>query len=147
MVQMVDVSERILSATRSMLPTRLLKGAGVLGRLRRAGEICSGGFRRTCPPECQRSQFCAARERWIGLLNEYDPARLGYADAGSTLWLVETMTTRELSETGWTASVEYPERGTLKFGPKGQPWSELVEIGSSPEVWSEAVKIQGVFLT
>lgn len=142
----VTIEDKIAAAQRSILPGRLIKGAGVLGKLWRAGDVCAGGLRRACPPECLHGQFCAVREKWVGLLSEYDPDRLAYVDPDSPMFLVEVMTARELTETGWTVSIEYPGQGVVKFGAKGQPWPELQEIGSSSYVWGEVVKIQKVML-
>lgn len=107
------------------LPSRLLKGASVLGKLWRENIRCPGGWSSKCDcPSESRSKFCVGKLQFVKLATE-----VGRMITDGPLGLVEAMTPEEREATGLTVTLEYPELGKVKVGPKGDiPWKVYKDI-------------------
>lgn len=131
---MSSIQETIKERQRAMLPSRLLRGAEVIGTLRRTGQFCTGGWSPGC--SCSpKSDFCVAKERWIALYGEYaawkgvDTAWM-LSPATNRFALIEAMTVRQFEATGLTALVEVPFcEKPIRVGPKGTIWGTIVDLG------------------
>lgn len=156
---MSSAVEVIRQQEKAMIPTRLVRGAEILGRLWREGVRCLGEWSGACP--CvTKTDFCQVKESWLGLVKElvggppYDlPWNGGYVLSGTEGWLVlEAMTVRMVKATGLTLKIATPgERALLRVGPKGTDFGTLIDLAAiSPGPDQDAavdaiVKIQNVF--
>jgi len=110
--------------TQLPLAQRLIKGAGVLGRLYKSGERCARAWSMDCDCAEPLKDFCKAKRQWVKLFLE--SPRKGDVDFGEEFGLIESMTEAELEATGLMLTLEFPELGELKVGPGGQiPWKEF----------------------
>lgn len=114
-----------------MLPVeiRLVNGAKVLGQLYRAGGRCEEGW--ACGCSRKISKFCIAKGQWLALAIQ---ASRPLPDQDGPFALIEMMTPAEFDASGLTLTVELPEIGTVKIGPKGQmSMADLLTLAANPE--------------
>lgn len=124
----MDAADRIREIERAATSSRLLRGAEILGDLRRRGLFCSNGWRATCQCEPQ-SEFCLAKLRWVNLYVEFQ----GEVDAnlGTEFGVIEAMTVRQWHATKLTALVEVPfSRKPIRVGPRGTTWKTIVDLSA-----------------
>jgi hypothetical protein len=126
---------------------RLVKGAGVLGRLWREGGRCDSGWTGFC--RCSpKTDFCRAKTRWVSLLLDL---HLGWPydlTGEEEFAVVEAMTVTAFTASGLTAAVEVPgARRPLRFGRNGTIWKTLVDlaIANDPTAVEAVVKVQECF--
>lgn len=143
---MNEVEERIQEVQRATLSSRLLKGAEILGDLRRRGLFCSSGWSWACPcgPE---SDFCRAKRKWLDLYCELH----GEAGARWILYLsseftvIEAMTVRQWHATKLTAAVEVPfSKRPIRVGPRGTTWKTLADLSALQDTADYAPALQSV---
>lgn len=129
---MANVQEIIKAKQRAMLPTRLLRGAEVLGNLWRSGVRCSGGWGSAC--SCSpRVDFCEAKRRWIDLYCELqgDEEASWIRFNGGAFDVILAMSVRQFEKTGVTALVLVP--GTeipIRIGQDGTVWQTIHDLGA-----------------
>jgi hypothetical protein len=137
---MSTTEETIAAKQRAMIPSRLAKGAAVLGELWRSGVRCLGEWSGVCPCPTPTA-FCDAKGRWLGLLRDgwggppyVLPWNAPYELSGNESWLVlEAMSCRMFSATGLTARVATPgERALLRVGPRGTCFDTLLDLAAIP---------------
>lgn len=132
---------------RAMTPARLLKGAGVLGRIWRDGHRCAGGWSRGCGCAAP-TVFCQAKARWINLLDSLPPghAREWTRTNDGPLFAVEAMTVDEAEASGLTFFVLAADGRRFVFGgQRGTCWKTLRDLRKAPEAGDAVAKIQKVF--
>jgi hypothetical protein len=109
------------------LSERLIKGAGVLGRLFRQGKFCQNGWGQacTCP---QPTEFCLAKLKWISLALG-DPGR--DVLVSSPFYVLELMKCSEADALGLEVTVNFEGIGVISVGKGGQiPWGTLARYAS-----------------
>ena len=144
------VFERIEKARRAGLSGRLMKGAAALGELRRMGLFCSGEWSGTCP--CNpRSDFCDAKMRWLGLVEDLHGGPPWGLTGFEKFYLFEAMTTKQWDATRLTAKIMPPTgHDAILVGPRGTDWatvktlSDLYGTQDYPEALGAVVAIQKV---
>jgi len=130
---MSETEDRIQEVQRTALGSRLLKGAEVLGSLRRRGLYCSQGWQASCL--CQpQSNFCLAKIRWIELYCELrgEAAALWILLGSGEFGVIEAMTVRQWHATGLTALVLVPgsSKVPIRVGRHGTTWKTIVDLGA-----------------
>jgi hypothetical protein len=134
---MTTIQETIAAKQRSMIPSRLLRGAAVLGELWRAGTKCRSEWSGICPCSTPNN-FCIAKKRWLGLLLEASGGKYPYDLSGNEGFLVlECMDAKMFEATGLTIVLALPGvRAPLRIGRHGtcgQTIMDLVAIPDGPE--------------
>lgn len=130
--------DRIAEQKHKMLPTRLEKGAEVLGRLWKAQIRCGGGWGRSCPCGSAQTDFCTTKAKWLALLLEYHGGELPYGLTGQEenligiLLLWEGLTGSMLDASGMTVLVDLGGRKPVKFGQKWTKLDTLVGLQDMP---------------
>jgi hypothetical protein len=124
----MDTIERVEAAKKSALPSRLLKGAGLLGQLWRDGTRCVSMWSRVCPCSPQ-NDFCQVKLKWIKLLEEYyDGIPFGLS-GNEPFYVIEAMKVSQFRATGLTALVDVPHASTpIRVGVRGTTWKTLVDL-------------------
>lgn len=122
---------------------RLLKGAKVIGQFWRDGLRCSAGWAPSCPdPEEDKTNFCKAKMRWVELAQQ-DARELPDTPEGIP-W--GAMLSSEFDATGITMTINHPEHGLIRVGPKGEIlMRDLVKLETAPEALEGFLKILKVF--
>ena len=160
---MSTIEETIKARERAMLPTRLVRGATVLGELWRGGVRCLGEWSRICPCAAGSGEtdFCAAKRRWVGILVELcggppyvTPWNAPHALSGNeSFFVLEAMSRRMIEATGLTLRIATPgERALLRVGPKGTDFGTLLDLAAIPDgpdqdaALEAVVKIQTVMV-
>jgi hypothetical protein len=142
----VSVHDRIAQLQKAAIPPRLLKGAKVLGHLWKSGNRCGNGWALHCSdPEGGEHEFCRAKDKWIGLLEDLGAQRLTDVDPKSPFGILEAMTVRELEATGLTVNVDVRGLGPCPFGPAGQPWENFEHLASDDQNWGTAQLMWKIF--
>ena len=143
---MAEITDRIKEIQRQALSNRLLRGAEILGDLRRRGLFCSLGWSAGCA--CSpKSEFCSAKLRWIELY-----CSVGSDDEASWLLfgsgefgVIEAMTVRQWHATKLTALVEVPlSRKPIRVGPRGTTWKTIVDLSALQDTADYAPALQSV---
>lgn len=135
--------DRVAEINNVTLRKRLVAGASILLKLWRQGIRCGGGWSMNCSCH-ERVDFCAAKEKWIGLLKELHgdlPYNVRGTDAvgaimGRSLltgaepfFIVEAMTPKMIQASGLTVLVETPgARKPLKMGGSPENWNVFYEL-------------------
>lgn len=149
---MTTIQETVAAKQRSMIPSRLVKGAEVLGRLWRDGVRCVSQWSGVCPCATP-NDFCLSKKKWLALVREYNGGQYPAGLSGAEGFLVlECMTEAMLTASGLTIVKEVPgARSPIRFGRNGtclQTLLDLQALEGTPE-YGEAVeavvKIQEVF--
>jgi hypothetical protein len=149
---MSSIQETIAAKQRAMIPSRLMKGAGVLGNLWRQGIRCRSDWSGVCPCE-PKSLFCEKKALWLSLVREYNGDIYPAGLSGNEAFLVlECMTEEMLTASGLTIVKEVPgARSPIRFGRNGTCLQTLLDLQAleGTTVYQEAldavVKIQEVF--
>ena len=142
------ILERIEKARRAGLSSRLMKGAAAIGELRRMGLFCSGEWSGTCP--CNpRSDFCDAKLRWLGLVEDLHGGPPWGLTGFEKFYLFEAMTIGQWAATGLNARILPPTgNDSIRIGPRGTDWKTFTQLrdvyGTQeyPELLASVVKIQ-----
>ena len=125
------------------LKARLLKGSAVIGQFWRAGQRCSAAWAPSCPDE-QKADFCKAKMRWVELALQ-DGRQIDDTPNGI---LASGMLAREFDATGITMTIDNPDHGLIRVGPKGELlMSDLAKIEIAPDALDGFLKILKVFPT
>jgi hypothetical protein len=140
---MTTIENRISEIQKSALPSRLLRGAEILGRLYRAGQRCLSGWSRICP--CQTpTDFCQAKVKWVQVNDEYyDGPPFGLA-GHEPYYVIEAMRVSQFRALGLTTLVHVPTRTvidgtggvgvveseTIRVGVKGTTWKTLLDLAA-----------------
>lgn len=148
----MSIQEEIALKQKAMIPTRLVRGAEILGRLWREGVRCISAWSGICA--CQNpGNFCIAKKRWLDLVREFHGGKYPHELAGHEgLLVLECMDAKMFEASGLTIVLEVPpKRAVLRIGKKGttgQTVLDLVAIpaGEERDAAIEAVvRIQQVF--
>lgn len=124
-----SVLARVEAAKKSAIPSRLLRGAEVLGRLWRAGQRCLSGWARICP--CPNpTEFCQVKVKWIGLSDEYYGGPPFGLAGHEPFYVIEAMTVSQWRASGLTAVVEVPGGEKIRVGVRGTTWKTLVDLAA-----------------
>lgn len=92
----------------------------------------------TCPTP---THFCRARMQWVELA-----AQDGRAVGEGAFAVIEAMRCVEFTASGLTMTIEHPEHGTLKVGPKGMfLMADLQKLQDAPDEVGGFLKILTVF--
>lgn len=142
------VMERIEKARRAGLSSRLMKGATAIGEIRRLGLFCSGGWSAQCP--CSpRSEFCEAKERWLGIVEELHDGPPWGLSGNEAFYLPMAMTSEQWNATKLNIRIMPPTgHDTILVGPRGTDWetirtlSKLYGTQDYPEALASVVRIQ-----
>jgi hypothetical protein len=152
-----DSIDRIAELKRNAIPTRLEKGAEVLGRLWKAQIRCGGGWGQACPCGSAQTDFCKTKAKWLALLQEYHGGELPYGMTGQEenligiLMLWEGLTGGILDVSGMTVMVDLGGRKPVKFGQKWTKLETLVQLQSMPlcpdrdQALEAVIKMQEVY--
>src|SRR5262245_28923914 len=81
------IEDRIQAAKKSAIPPRLIRGAEILGRLWRDGVRCVSAWSGICPCPAP-NDFCASKEKWLGLVRELHGGRYPHGLSGTEGFLV-----------------------------------------------------------
>lgn len=140
----MNIKETIAAKQKAMLPSRLVKGAGVLGRLWREGVRCLGQWGNLCPCNAP-TDFCLSKRKWLDLLKEFHGG-LPYELSGNETYLVmEAMTVKMFQATGLTISVARPgDRVPIRIGPKGTDFDTLIGLADIDDDAVQAVAVDAV---
>lgn len=127
-------------AARKMLPSRLLAGAKVLGRLHKENVRCSSmGWSVGCTCGTGETEFCDAKRRWMALWVDWS----GLDAPAGPYAILEAMSKRQFEASGLTVTVELPGGARVKIGAGGASWDtirDLAAIQGEPEALTEAVR-------
>lgn len=123
------------------LAERLVRGASVMGRLWREGKKCERIWAFDCNcDEAKKTDFCKAKAQWTKLYLEGGRE----IDFGGDFGIIEAMTSGELNASGLTLTLDVPEIGKVKVGPKGDlPWADFCRLGA--EVLPTVMKVLKAF--
>jgi hypothetical protein len=149
---MTTIQETIIAKQKAMIPSRLIHGAEILGRLYREQVRCLGEWSAVCPCPVP-NDFCLSKKKWLGLVRELHDGKYPHDLAGHEgLLILECMDSRMFEASGLTIVLEIPpKRALLRIGRKGtcgQTILDLVAIpaGEERDAAVEAVvRIQQVF--
>lgn len=123
------------------MKARLFKGATVIGKFWRDGLRCSAAWAPSCTDE-QQTDFCKAKMRWVELALQ-DGRQI--ADTPSGI-LSTGMLAREFDATGITMTIDNPDHGLVRVGPKGELlMSDLAKLETEPDGIGGFLKILKVF--
>jgi len=145
--------DRIAELKRNAIPSRLERGAEVLGRLWKAQIRCGGGWGRACHCGSAQTDFCRTKGKWLALLQEYHGGELPYGLTGQEeYFIIEAMTVSTFEASGLTALVEVLEgRKPIRIGRGGGSWQTIVDFAllepgfERNQAIEAVVKIQNVF--
>lgn len=119
---------------------RLVNGAKLLGSLWRAGDRCMNGWSVGCLDSAP-SGFCEAKAQWIELARE-----TGRTISEEPFRLAVAMTDEELEATGMTLSIDIPEYGPVRLGPKGSMTpAQAAELAGRPAEFAAVMRVLGTF--
>ena len=135
--------DRVEEIKKTAISARLMKGAEILGDLRRRGLLCSAGWSAACP--CTPpSDFCLAKAKWAALyadLHEGEDVSGLFSEYG----VIEAMTVRQWHATKLTALVEVPfSKKPIRVGPRGTTWKTLVDLAALVDTADYAAALQSV---
>ncbi len=142
--------ERIAEIRRAGLAARLMKGAVAIGKIRRLGVFCSGGWSRECP--CSpRSDFCDAKALWLELAEELHAGPPWGLSGDEPYYLAEAMTGAQWLATGLTMRILDPSRRReILVGAGGTDWATVKALSAAygtqdyPELLESVAAIQRV---
>lgn len=124
------------------LPSRLLRGAGVLGKMWAEGFKCASGWSAGCscnPP----TRFCDSKKRYWDLLVE---AGRETGDPKDPFALILAMRIAEVVATDLVLVVEFKAIGRVEVGRGGQlSWQDLVELSKRPEGGAGVLQVLAKF--
>lgn len=125
--------DRISEIEKSLIPSRLLRGAEILGRLYRAGQRCLSGWARICPCPTP-TEFCQAKVKWVGVADEYYGGPPFGLAGHEPYYVIEAMTVSQFKATKLTATVEVPDAiigtATIYVGVRGTTWKTIADLGA-----------------
>lgn len=126
----MDTLDRIEAAKKSALPSRLLRGAEILGRLYRGGQRCLSGWARICPCPTP-TEFCQAKVKWVGVADEYYGGPPFGLAGHEPYYVIEAMLVSQFRATGLTVLVEVPG-GTapIRVGVRGTTWKTIADLAA-----------------
>jgi hypothetical protein len=120
--------DRVEAAKKSALPSRLLKGASLLGQLWKDGVRCVSLWSRVCPCE-PKTSFCEVKRKWIALAEEYYEGPPHGLSGSEPFYVVEAMTVSQFRAAGLTALVEVPcSQVPIRVGIRGTTWKTIVDL-------------------
>jgi hypothetical protein len=127
---MSETTDRVEAAKKSALPSRLLKGAGLLGQLWKEGVRCVSLWSRICPCD-PKTNFCEVKRKWISLAEEYYNGPPFGLSGNEPFYVIESMTVSQFRATGLTALVDVPHASTpIRVGVRGTTWKTLVDLAA-----------------
>jgi hypothetical protein len=143
---MNSIQERIEAAKLGALPARLKRGAEILGALWAEGQRCAtGGWSRHCTCADGRTDFCAAKLRWVTLLLDLGPDHLADLTGEEPMFVIEAMTIRQLAATKLTVLIAHDGISPkIAVGSHGTDWESMINIVTSPDpaaAWQAAAKV------
>lgn len=147
-----SIQETIAAKKRAMIVPRLIKGAGVLGRLYREGIYCLSQWSGLCPCPAP-TDFCCAKLKWLGLIRElcggppYEtPWNSPQVLSGTEGYLVLELMSRKMFEaTGLTIRTARPgDRVPLRIGPKGTHFQTIIDLAAIDDDAVQAVALDAV---
>jgi hypothetical protein len=150
--------DRIAEHKRNVIPTRLEKGAEVLGRLWKDQIRCGGAWGQACPCGSAQTDFCTTKAKWLALLLEYYGGKLPYDLTGDEehligiLLLWEGLTGSMLDASGMTALVDLGGRKPVKFGRQWTKLDTLIGLQDMPlgpdrdQALEAVIKMQEVYV-
>jgi len=127
--------DRITQIQKAAIPSRLRKGAEILGRLWREEPTRICDWSAVCSCGDSAMEFCQVKLKWFSLFRETHPDCDFSLVLACPWFLVEVMVVDGYwTETGLTASIQMPgaER-PIKVGPKGTTPDTIFELASLPE--------------
>lgn len=151
---MTTLQEIIAAKRRAMIPSRLLRGAEILGDLWRSGVRCKSGWASGC--SCKEvggeTDFCVAKQRWVALYIEHAGFEVsGWLAFNEPFGVIEAMSVRQFDATGLTVLVEVLGTKTpIRVGPRGTCWQTIVDLGAIDatkdygSALTSVLKIQGM---
>ena len=148
-----SIQDIIKARKNSMIPSRLAKGAAVLGRLWQEGVRCVSAWSGVCPCESP-NDFCLGKKKWLGLVKELYDGKYPHGLSGAEGFLVlECMTEAMFVASGLTIVRSVPgSQVPIRIGRKGTSFQTILDLESiyesDPAVYNDAVqavvKIQAV---
>jgi len=148
-----SIQDIIKARKNSMIPSRLAKGAAVLGRLWQEGVRCVSAWSGVCPCESP-NDFCLGKKKWLSLVKELYDGKYPHGLSGAEGFLVlECMSEAMFVASGLTIVRSVPgSQFPIRIGRKGTSFQTILDLESiyesDPAVYNEAVqavvKIQAV---
>lgn len=83
----MNIQETIDAKKKAMIPSRLVRGAEVLGRLWREGNRCVSEWSGVCPCD-PKKDFCVAKRKWLDLVLELNGGKYPHGLSGNEGFLV-----------------------------------------------------------
>ncbi len=127
----MSVHDTIAAKQRAMIPTRLVRGAEILGRLWREGIRCRSEWSGICPCEPQ-NDFCRAKRRWLDLVMElHDGKYPNDVSANEGFLVLECMDQASLDASGLTILKALPgSRVPIRVGRNGTCLQTILDLQS-----------------
>lgn len=127
----MSLLDRVEAAQKSAVPSRLLRGAEVLGRLWREKMRCGVGWAVGCACGQLATEFCVAKGRWATLYQDLHGDEAAWLTPDRLFGILEAMTVRQFEASGITAQIELPGAIVpLLVGPKGICWKTVSDLGA-----------------
>ncbi len=128
---MSSVHDTIAAKQKAMIPTRLVRGAEILGRLWREGVRCRSEWTGICPCD-PKNDFCTAKRRWLDLVLELHGGKYPNDISPNEGFLVlECMNQAALDASGLTILKALPgARVPIRVGRKGTCLQTILDLQS-----------------
>jgi len=141
---MNDMLEIVEARRRSMIPSRLVKGAAILGRLWRENVRCLSQWSGICPC-ASPTDFCLAKRKWLELVRELHDGYPHGLSGNEGFLVLECMDGAAFEASGLTIVKELPRaRSPIRIGRGGtcpQTILDLAEIyEKDPANYASAVE-------
>lgn len=126
---MSSIQETIAAKQRAMIPSRLVKGAEILGRLYKEGDRCVSEWTGICPCEPKRN-FCVAKRKWLDLVLELHGGKYPHGLSGNEGFLVlECMDQAAFDASGLTILKAIPgARVPIRVGRNGTCLQTILDL-------------------
>lgn len=142
---MTTIQETIAAKQRTMIPTRLVRGAEVLGRLWQAGIRCRSEWSGVCPCD-PPNDFCLSKKKWLGLVRELHGGKYPHDLAGHEGFLVlDCMDEKMFEASGLTILKAVPgARVPIRVGRKGTCLQTILDLAALEGTADYAAAVESV---
>jgi hypothetical protein len=126
---MSSIQDTIAAKQKAMIPSRLVKGAEILGKLWREKNRCVSEWSGICPCDPKRT-FCVAKRKWLDLVLELNDGKYPHNLSGNEGFLVlECMDEKAFEASGLTILKELPgARSPIRIGKNGTCLQTILDL-------------------